>query len=79
MNRLKINKYMKRMRATRRVIVRKKWGKLLVGMLVFFSCMQVLARFGVPQLQRFIASGAPNPPSQSSMVSESSDKDEGLK
>ena len=70
---------MKRIRVTRQEIVRIKWGKVFVGMLVIFVFMQIVARVGVPQLQRFIASGAPNPPPQTNAVTEKVEADEKLK
>jgi hypothetical protein len=70
---------MKQMLVKQQLITRKQWGKLLIGMVVIFICMQLVSRVGIPQLQRFIASGAPNPPSQTNAVTETVEADEKLR
>ncbi|MBP9814592.1 hypothetical protein KBC80_05410 [Candidatus Woesebacteria bacterium] len=69
---------MKQMLVKQQLITRKQWGKLLMGILVIFVSMQLVARVGIPQLQRFIASGAPNPPSQTNAVTEKVEADKKL-
>ncbi len=58
------------MKLKKQLIAKKKLGRVLVGMFVVLMCMQLLVNLGVPLLQKYVASHAPNPPSQASMVSE---------
>lgn len=47
--------------------VKNDWKKLLAGILAIFVALYFMGLVGVGQLQKYIASSAPNPPSQVSV------------